>query len=393
MARIKNVTVLISLLALWCVAMVVGNNRDVTAMTVAQHKQSTDDLQLSNVSSAPERSNISNLSDVTSDTSWKVSATAPVTPTLQAAFSSVASLTVPQIVALTQDAVVEIRTETVTSSNRVGQFVSEGAGSGVLVSNDGYIVTNNHVIEGANKVFVRMTNGKTFQATLVGRDRETDIAVIRIAAGNLNKATYGDSNKLVVGELAVAIGNPLGQLGGTVTEGIISAPHRTIVIDGQEMMLLQTTTAINPGNSGGALFNAKAELIGIVNAKSSGSGIEGIGFAIPINIAKDIINQLIKYGYVLGRIDIGATLIDIPDDFTARLYRVREKGVYVSQTDNTTLLMSGDKIVSIGNKTVNTSGEVNGTLKSYKVGDTVKFVVKRSNQSLELDITLKQAKN
>jgi serine protease Do len=301
-------------------------------------------------------------------------------------------LTIPQIAALTADSVVEIATETVTSGNRIRQFVSEGAGSGVIVSSDGYIVTNNHVIEGAGKITVILTSGDSYDATLVGRDTQTDMAILKITAADLKAVTFGDSDSLVVGELAVAIGNPLGQLGGTVTEGIISALNRTITIDGEEMTLLQTTAAINPGNSGGALFNEKAELIGIVNAKSSGSDIEGLGFAIPINSVKDVIQKIITYGYVPGRIDLGAELLDISDEMTAIKYRLRELGVYIAEVTNSSSFYSGDRIVSVAGQNVSTASEVKSILESYKVGDVVKFIVKRSNQTLELSITLREAK-
>jgi serine protease Do len=301
-------------------------------------------------------------------------------------------LTIPQIAARTTDSVVEIATETVTSGNRIRQFVSEGAGSGVIVSSDGYIVTNNHLVEGAGKITVRLTSGDSYNATLVGRDTQTDIAVLKIAATGLQAVIFGDSDALVVGELAVAIGNPLGQLGGTVTEGIISALNRTITIDGEEMTLLQTTAAINPGNSGGALFNGKAELIGIVNAKSSGSDVEGLGFAIPTNSVTDVIKQIITYGYVPGRIDLGVEFLDISDEMTAMKYRVPELGVYISEVTNSSSFRSGDRIVSIDGKNVSTESEVKNILESRKVGDVVKFVVERANQALELSITLKEAK-
>lgn len=201
-------------------------------------------------------------------------------------------LTVSEIAEQTVDSVVEISTETVTTGNRIRQYVSEGAGSGVIISSDGYIATNKHVIEGASKIIVRLRSGEEYSAELIGSDSKTDIAVLKISAEGLEAAVYGDSGSLITGELAVAIGNPLGELGGTVTEGIISALNRTITIDDEEMSLLQTSAAINPGNSGGGLFNNQAQLIGIVNAKSSGSDVEGLGFAIPINSVKDVMEQI-----------------------------------------------------------------------------------------------------
>jgi serine protease Do len=270
--------------------------------------------------------------------------------------------------------------------------VTEGAGSGVVISSDGHIVTNNHVVAEARKITVRLINGESYEATLVGRDVQTDLAVLKIDAVGLHGVVFGNSDALAVGELAVAIGNPLGQLGGTVTEGIISALNRTIVMDGEEMTLLQTTAAINPGNSGGALFNGQAGLIGIVNAKSSGSDIEGLGFAIPVNTVKSVVEQIMLYGYVPGRIDLGVTFLEIPDEMTAMLYRVRETGVYVSSVSDSAVLQVGDRIVSVDGTAISSASEIQNRLKSYKVGDSVRFLVERSSQLVEVNVTLNEAK-
>lgn len=235
---------------------------------------------------------------------------------------------------------------------------------------------------------------KSYTATLIGRDAKTDLAVIKIEAEDLQPALYGDSSALVVGELAVAIGNPLGELGGTVTEGIISALNRDILIDGETMNLLQTSAAINPGNSGGGLFNEYGELIGVVNAKSSGSGIEGLGFAIPINTAIQVIDDIINFGYVQGRIDTGLTLLDISDAQTARMYRLQATGLYVQQVNsNSSGFKSGDRIVSVEGIEVNNSAEFKQILDKYKVGDTLSVVVNRVNSNMQINLTLKQSTN
>ena len=205
-------------------------------------------------------------------------------------------LTIPEIAALNSKSVVEIYTESLVTDWFMRQYITEGAGSGVIISLDGYIVTNNHVIEKSTKITVQLNNGEEYDAELIGRDVKTDLAVLKINAKGLKPAKWGDSSELIVGELAVAIGNPLGKLGGTVTEGIISALSREINIDRHVMTLMQTTAAVNPGNSGGGLFNDKGELIGIVNAKFIGSDIEGIGFAIPADLAKEVVERLIKGG-------------------------------------------------------------------------------------------------
>ena len=303
------------------------------------------------------------------------------------------ALTIPEIAALASNSIVEIYTEIVVSSRRIGQFVTEGAGSGVIVSTAGYIVTNDHVIDGAKKITVRLKNGVDYEAALVGRDSKTDLAVLKITASGLQPAVFGNSDKLEVGELAVAIGNPLGQLGGTVTEGIISALSRNIDIDGHMMALLQTSAAVNPGNSGGGLFSNRGELIGIVNAKSSGSDIEGIGFAIPINLVKSITDALIQYGYVPGRIDFGATLIDVFDARAAMIYRLQATGVYVSQADADSALQAGDRIISIGGKEIKSTADVKELLDKCKVGDVLSISVSRNGAATTVELKLKQAKS
>ena len=302
-------------------------------------------------------------------------------------------MSVIDIAGLAANSVVEITTETVASNNRRGQYVAEGAGSGVIITQDGYIVTNNHVIEGTNKINIRLKNGKSYTAKLVGTDAKTDIALLKIDATDLQPTIFGDSDKLEVGELSVAIGNPLGELGGTVTDGIISALDREIEFDGQAMNLLQTNAAINPGNSGGGLFNGNGELIGIVVAKSSGSNIEGLGFAIPINNIKLVIEQLVSNGYVEGRIDLGMTLIDIVDAQTAMAYRVRQLGVYVQKiTDGssaqTTGFQPGDYLVSIDGTRIASSTDLTKMLNHFKVGDIVTFEVIRNGQNLSLNLPL-----
>ena len=222
--------------------------------------------------------------------------------------ANASSMSVKDVANEAMDSVVEIKTESVSNNEYFQQAVQSGAGSGVILSKDGYIVTNNHVIDGASKITVTTKDGKSYDAKLIGTDSSTDLAVIKIEATSLKPAVMGSSSKLEVGDTAVAIGNPLGELGGTVTSGIISALDREVTIDNQTMQLLQTNAAINPGNFGGGLFNDQGELIGIVSAKSSGSNIEGLGFAIPIDHAKDVITNLIENGYVKGRASLGVTL-------------------------------------------------------------------------------------
>lgn len=199
-------------------------------------------------------------------------------------------MSIPDVVAQVADTVVEITTVASGHNMLLGQM--GGAGSGVIISENGYIVTNHHVIEGAGTITVRRTNGVEYQAAVVGSDADKDIALLKIKASGLPAAVLGSSKDIVVGQEVLAIGNPLGTLGGTVTNGIISALDRTIIIDGHSMTLLQTNAAINPGNSGGGLFNCSGQLIGIVNAKQAELGVEGLGFAIPIDVAWETVQNI-----------------------------------------------------------------------------------------------------
>ncbi len=301
-------------------------------------------------------------------------------------------LTIKEIVALNANSVVEIKTESVTTDSWMMQYVTQGAGSGVIISSDGYIVTNNHVIEGSNKISVTLKNGKSYEAKLTGRDDETDLAVIKINATGLTPVVYGNSNSLEVGDLAVVIGNPLGSLGGTVTAGIISALDRSITIEGKPMTLLQTDASINPGNSGGGLFNQNGELVGVVVAKSAGSDVEGLGFAIPVNKVKDIVQELADYGYVRGRIDTGLTFVDLTSMKNAIFYGVRNLGIYIKSVDTdlakSSGLQSGDMIYYIGETRITTASELTSSFDDYKVGDTVDITVVRDNEMKQLKLVL-----
>lgn len=311
--------------------------------------------------------------------------------------SSGSNLTIEQVAEIGSKSVVEITTESITTANRMQQYVSTGAGSGVIISEDGYIVTNDHVIEDSTKITVTLKDGKQYPATLVGTDPKTDIAVIKINEKSLTPATFGSSSYLKVGQEAIAIGNPLGQLGGTVTNGIISALDREIIIDGKVMNLLQTNAAINPGNSGGGLFNIKGELVGVVNSKSSGSDVEGLGFAIPVDTAKTIIENLIEFGYVQGRVELGISLVDIQDTLSAMMYRVSGTGVYImSVEDNSSAklagLLSGDRIISIDDIKIETSTDITTILDKHSVGDEIKIGIERNGKKGTTTITLQEHK-
>ena len=304
------------------------------------------------------------------------------------------SSTIKSVVEQCANSVVEIQTESVTNgSNPFQQYVSSGAGSGVILTQDGYIVTNHHVIEDANSITVRTRSGDEYNASLVGSDEQSDLAVLKIDASGLTPAVLGDSTTLEVGDLAIAIGNPLGELGGSVTSGIISALDREMTIDGQTMTLLQTDAAVNPGNSGGGLFNANGDLIGIVNAKSSGENVEGIGFAIPISTATDIIDELIANGEVTSRPTLGVSLYNVEDEMTASQLGVDSTGVYIVQivdggaADNAGL-RSGDRIVSVDGSKVSSASDVRAALNKHKIGESISITVERNGQTQDFDVAL-----
>lgn len=306
-----------------------------------------------------------------------------------------------EIAALAAPSVVEIRTEEVSNSSWFGQYIQSGAGSGVILSEDGTIVTNDHVVEGATRITVTTKDGKEYDATVIGTDSKTDVAVIKIEADGLTPAILGDSDGLAVGEYAMAIGNPLGELGGTVTDGMISALSREVTINGETMTLLQTNAAINPGNSGGGLFNGRGELVGLVNAKSGSSGsstsIEGLGFAIPINTVKNSVQELLEYGYVRGRAALGVTLVDIDNMQDAFQYRVSRLGVYVygvteGGASEAAGVKVGDRVISIGDVAVESTADVKSQLNNHSVGDVIQMQVIRDGRTLTLEITLEEYK-
>ncbi len=306
-------------------------------------------------------------------------------------------LTVAQIVDKNENAVVEIVVSG-TTQNIWGQLQPmQGAGSGVIVSEDGYIATNHHVIAGANKVQVTLHNGETYAARIVGSDQSNDIAVIKIDAKGLTTATIGDSSTVDVGDLAVAIGNPLGQLGGTATTGIISALDRTLDIEGTTLTLLQTDAAINGGNSGGGLFNSKGELIGIVESKASAVGVEGLGFALPINTVSPLINDMIKNGGSTQTANatpaVGIVISDVSEE-NARYYGLEAAGVYIAQVTDENAMRAGfqerDRIVSFNGKEVSTSSDFITLVRQCKVGDTVSVVVSRDGQEIEIKTVLEE---
>ena len=305
-------------------------------------------------------------------------------------------LTAPEIYATYVGSTVGITTE-ITTTNVWGQPVSQAAaGSGFVITSDGYILTNYHVIEDADSIQVDFVDGTTYDATLVGGESENDIAVLKIDATGLTPVIIGDSDNVKVGEQVVAIGNPLGELTFSMTSGIVSAKDRSITMEnGNVMNMIQTDTAINNGNSGGPLFDMYGQVIGITSAKLSGSSsskatIEGLGFAIPINDIKDMVTDIMENGYVTGKPYMGVTVSTVPESISQR-YGMSQ-GALVESVDESSCaakagLQKGDIITAIDGKTVISSAELVEAKKNYKAGDTVTLEVERNGEKLELTLT------
>lgn len=305
------------------------------------------------------------------------------------------SMSVQQIASVVSPSVVAITTEQMSSSQTWfgGYYVQSGAGSGVIISQDGYILTCAHVVSGATSVKVQLNGSdESYDATVVGQDSTSDIAVLKIDATGLTPAVIGDSDALAVGEVAVAVGNPLGTLSNTVTDGIVSALNRQVTVQNNDMTLIQTDASISPGNSGGGLFNANGELIGIVNAKSSYSEAEGIGFAIPINTAMEIGQQLIENGSV-ARPALGVKIMDVTDAQTAQQLGVSTMGVYVVEVTkgsgaDAAGVQAGDRVLAVDDTAVSDSSALKNYLKDKGIGDTVNLQVERDGKVLTLAVTL-----
>ncbi len=287
-------------------------------------------------------------------------------------------------------------------SNKQQTSTATASGSGIIISDDGYILTNNHIVSTtsaesyyevseATKVTVTLFNDETeYEAKIIGKDEQTDLAVIKIDKTGLSKAEFADSDSIKVGEFAMAVGNPLG-MQSSITCGVISAVNREVTdSDGKKFTLIQTDAAINSGNSGGALVNSEGKVIGINTLKLSGTGIEGMGFAIPINSTTDITSQLIQYSKV-KRPYIGITGMDL-DEETANTYHLVQ-GIYVKAIEDFSAAEKagfkiGDVIIEADGKKITTMDELNEIKNSHKIGDEMKVKVNREGQEKELTITL-----
>ncbi|MDD6308062.1 MAG: trypsin-like peptidase domain-containing protein [Clostridia bacterium] len=290
-----------------------------------------------------------------------------------------------------------VETSTYSFFGGTNTYESEGSGSGIIIAENGYVITNNHVISGAKKISVILNNGTEYEAKLIGADAKTDLAVLKVEASGLPTATLGNSDALEAGERVVAIGNPLGkELAGTLTQGIVSALNRTLTVDNVTYTLIQTDAAINPGNSGGALVNAFGEVIGINTVKVSSSEVEGLGFSIPINNAKPIVEDLINFGYVKNRPLIGLRVAYVNQQ-EADYYNIPAAGLFVSEVTAgsgaaNAGIKKGDVILKCNGTEVKSSEELNAIRDNFRAGDSITLTINRDGQVIEVQVTLTEDK-
>jgi len=311
-----------------------------------------------------------------------------------------------QIIEIAAPSVVGIDVKVITQSSGFswgwgnyggGPQESTGAGSGVILTSDGYIVTCNHVVEDASSILVTLNDESEYEATIVGTDPRNDLAIIKIEASDLIPATLGDSDMLTVGEDVIAIGNHLGELRGTATGGMISALNREVEIDATDMVLLQHDAAVSPGSSGGGLFNSSGSLIGIVNAKASASNAEGLGFAIPVNSVKQIIDDLINYGYVKGRAYLGVytqnvTLQSDRGGWGGYFGSMGTSCVQVAQViegyaADQAGIRANDLILAVGDVQITSNDILSTAIGAYNAGDTATLTIQRDGKQMEVSVT------
>ncbi len=320
------------------------------------------------------------------------------TPVIQAGYTG-EHLTASEIYATVVNSVVGITTP-ITTTNIWGQKITNAiSGSGFLISEDGYILTNFHVVETALvqklEVKVLLYNGDEYSARIIGIDKDNDVALIKIDASGLSPVILGSLDSMAVGDNIYAIGNPLGMLTWTLTEGIVSAFDREISADANTSInMFQISAAINSGNSGGPVVNDRGEVIGIASMKYASSGVEGLGFAIPIDDVKPMIDDFMQYGYVRGKVSLGITVQTVSSN-DAQYYNLAE-GVYVHYVDPESCsgkagLREGDIITKIDDHEVKTTSDLKSTLKLYKAGETATIAVFRAGNYVNLSITFDEA--
>jgi serine protease Do len=320
---------------------------------------------------------------------------------------SVSSQPIVNVVKNVSKSVVGITSKQSVSFSRRSQKTAQqaiGTGSGIIIDSKGYIVTNNHVIESADSVTVTLSNGKEVAAQVIGKDSRTDLAVLKVNETGLVPAELGDSSVVQTGELAFAIGNPLGlELAGSVTMGIVSGIGRTLSVDGNELNFIQTDAAINPGNSGGPLINQQGQVIGINTMKEVSAGVvngvsisaEGIGFAIPISEAKKIINELITNGNI-SRPGLGVSIYEITEQ-QAQQSNIPQ-GIYIASVvkggpAEKAGILSGDILTGIQGKSIKTAEELTKSINSHKIGDEIKITIWREGREITIKVKLGELTN
>ncbi|MDO4544165.1 MAG: trypsin-like peptidase domain-containing protein [Clostridia bacterium] len=302
-----------------------------------------------------------------------------------------------QIVEMCAPSVVGIDV-TFVSNSYYGDYETTGSGSGVILTADGYIATCAHVVDGATSITVTLSNDVSYDAVLVGSDSRNDLSIIKIEASDLQPATIGDSDMLTVGEDVIAIGNPLGELRGTATSGIISAVRRTVTVEGVEMELVQTDAAISPGNSGGGLFDSNGHLIGIVNAKVSDDDAEGLGFAIPVNNVITEINDLISLGYVSGRAYLGVYTQNVTvqnRDYGmffggSATYCVQVTDLVSGGAAEQAGIEVGDLILAVDSTEISSNSDLSDAISEYNAGDRATLTVQRDGEQFTIEVTFSE---
>ena len=301
-----------------------------------------------------------------------------------------------EVYAATVNSVVSIRTSATSGYNFFGQAVeTASAGSGFVLTSDGYIVTNYHVVKDADTVTVTMYNGDEYNALYVGGDEDYDIAVIKVEATGLQAVTLGDSDTLNVGDHVLAIGNPLGELTFSMAGGMVSSVNRAINVDGTPFNMIQTDTSINPGNSGGPLLNSYGEVVGIVSAKYSSyadESVEGLGFAIPINDVYAMIEDIMTNGYVTNKPYLGIFGGSMTEQMAAQYRYDISEGVFVYSVEEGSAaekagLQMGDVITKVNDREISTMEDLNAVKKQYSAGDTVTLTVYRQGETITLELT------
>ena len=302
-----------------------------------------------------------------------------------------------EVYAANVNSVVSINTSVNAGYNYFGQPVENAsAGSGFILTRDGYIVTNYHVVKNANTIKVNLYNGDAYDATFINGDEDYDIAVIKVEASDLQAVTLGDSSKLNVGDRVLAIGNPLGELTFSMTGGMVSCVDRAINVDGTPFNMIQTDASINPGNSGGPLFNEYGEVVGIVSAKysasSNGTSAEGLGFAIPMNDVFAMIKDIMTNGYVTNKPYLGITPQNLTENMAAMYRYDISSGVFVCSVEDGSAaakagLQMGDVITKVDNTKITSVDDLNAAKKKYSAGDTSSLEIYRNGETINADIT------